>query len=311
MRKIEVVSYDPMWSEVFKQEAEIIKKVLGENCVEVYHIGSTSVPGLQAKPVIDMIAEAKDITTVDSANDAMKALGYEPKGEFGIPFRRYFQKGGDNRSHHLHVFEQGSPEIERHLKFRDWMRMHDGDRKAYGALKEQLARQHPHDIVRYCNGKDAFIAAIDEKACVPATPRLMQVCTDREWEEYHQLCAQLFDGLAIVYDCNHSSVTSKSHFHFVLYVGVKIVTAAQLEQLRQGEWAVRLFITRISERGNGYGTACMHLLERWMKQYGCKTVHLHASVSAVHFYRELGYVDMPWDGDVSIDPESVDLGKKL
>lgn len=311
MRIIQVVPYNPAWPEMFEAEAARIKQALGENCIEVYHIGSTSVPGLPAKPVIDMIPVVKDITKVDAANEAMKALGYEPQGEFGIPFRRYFQKGGDSRTHHVHIFEQGSPEIERHLKFRDWMRSHPEDACAYAELKQQLAQQFPHDFLGYCQGKDGFIGAIDAKAGMPKTPRLMQVCTEREWNEYHQLCAQLFEGLEVVYDPNHSSITSKKHFHFVLYVGVEIVTAAQLEQLSEREWAVRLLITHATERGKGYGTACIRLLERWIKQQGGTLIRLHSSAVAVNFYRELGYVDMPWDGDTSINPDAVDLGKVL
>jgi GrpB-like predicted nucleotidyltransferase (UPF0157 family) len=311
MRKIEVIPYNPLWPELFNSEAALIRKALGENCIEIYHVGSTAVPGLSAKPVIDMIPVVKDIIQVDFANDAMKALGYEPQGEFGIPFRRYFQKGGDNRTHHVHVFELGLPEIERHIRFRDWMRMHEGDRNAYGELKQHCALQFPYDSNGYCNGKDSFIRAIDEKAMTTKTPRLMFVCTDREWEEYHELCAQLFDGLEIVYDRNHPNFKNSDYFHFVLYVGTKIVTAAQLERLNEHEWAVRFLITRSNERGKGYGTVCMHLLEKWMKQQKANIIHLHAEREVGLFYRTLGYVDMPWTEDKSIDPDAIDLGKKL
>jgi len=117
MRKIEVVPYDPMWTKAFEQEAEALKKALGENCVEVHHIGSTSVSGLSAKPVIDMIPVVRDITKVDEANEAMKALGYDPQGEYGIPFRRYFQKGGNNRTHHAHVLNKVLQKLNAILNF--------------------------------------------------------------------------------------------------------------------------------------------------------------------------------------------------
>ncbi|WBV72346.1 GrpB family protein [Legionella pneumophila] len=156
-RLIEVVPYDSNWSIQFLQEAERIKKALSSNCIEIHHIGSTSVPDLAAKPVIDMIPVVLDITKVESANDSMRALGYETKGEYGIPFRRYFQKGGNQRTHQAHVFELGNPEIERHLKFRDWMRTHPEDRDAYARLKQDLARQHPNDITAYCLGKRTLL----------------------------------------------------------------------------------------------------------------------------------------------------------
>ena len=92
LKLIEVVPYEPNWPMEFEQEAGQIKKALGDNCIEIHHIGSTSIPNLAAKPIIDMIPVVLDISKVDSANAAMQALGYEAKGEYGMLFRRYFQK---------------------------------------------------------------------------------------------------------------------------------------------------------------------------------------------------------------------------
>jgi len=117
------------------------------NCIDVHHIGSTSVPGLAAKPVIDMVPVVRDIMDVEKSNHAMQQLGYEAKGEYGIPFRRYYQKGGEQRTHNVHVFEEGNPEIERHLKFRDWMISHADDRDAYAKIKQELAQKYPNDIM--------------------------------------------------------------------------------------------------------------------------------------------------------------------
>jgi GrpB-like predicted nucleotidyltransferase (UPF0157 family)/GNAT superfamily N-acetyltransferase len=312
MRLIQVVPYNSLWPEMFKEEAEKVKKALGENCVEIHHIGSTSVPGLAAKPVIDIIPVVRDITKVDEANERMMVLGYEAQGEFGIPFRRYFQKGGDDRTHNVHIFEQGSPEVDRHLKFRDWMRTHDDDRNAYAGLKHQLAKQFPHDTVGYCNGKDVFISDIDFKAGLSNQPRLMLVCTDREWEVYHTMRAQLlFAPQGVVYDRNHSSIINVSQYHFVLYVGTKIVSVAQVEKLAGTVFSLRSLATSPEERNKGYGSACMGLLEKWMKQQGCKIIKLHAALPAEEFYRSLGYVDMPFDSDMTILRKYIDLGKEL
>src|SRR5579862_3217593 len=141
---VKVLPYDPEWPHLFTKEAELIKDALGQNCIAIHHIGSTAVPGLSAKPVIDIIPVVKDILQVDKAILAMEKLGYEAKGEFGVPFRRYFQKAHHLRTHHVHIFEEGNPEIERHIKFRDWMRTHDNDREAYAKLKLQLAQQFPN-----------------------------------------------------------------------------------------------------------------------------------------------------------------------
>ena len=92
MRKIVVVDYHPEWAEAFEREAARIAEVLGENMVAIHHIGSTSVPGLCAKPIIDIMPVVRDIGAVDGCNAGFVALGYTPMGEFGIPGRRYFHK---------------------------------------------------------------------------------------------------------------------------------------------------------------------------------------------------------------------------
>jgi GrpB-like predicted nucleotidyltransferase (UPF0157 family) len=139
IRRIEVVEYDPSWPKLFELEAERIKQALGCNCIEIHHIGSTSIPGLSAKPVIDMLPVVRDIQEVDKATKVMESLGYEAKGEYGIAFRRYFQKGKNIRTHHVHVYQENDPEISRYLKFRDWMRSHPEDAKTYARLKQELA----------------------------------------------------------------------------------------------------------------------------------------------------------------------------
>lgn len=131
IRKIEVVEYNPNWPELFETEAKRIKEALGNNCIEIHHIGSTSIPRLSAKPVIDILPVVRDIREVDKTNKAMESLGYEAKGENGMAFRRYFQKGKNNRTHHVHVYQEADPEISRYLKFRDWMRSHASDAENY------------------------------------------------------------------------------------------------------------------------------------------------------------------------------------
>lgn len=162
---VNVVPYDPQWRERFVQEAAALRDIFGDLLVALHHIGSTSVPGLPAKPIIDMLPVVWDITRVDARNAAMMALGYEPMGEFGILGRRYFRKGGDHRTHQLHVFQYDNREaIDRHLAFRDYLRAHQDDAERYGALKVELARRHPTDIIAYMEGKDPFIKAMEHTA---------------------------------------------------------------------------------------------------------------------------------------------------
>ena len=164
MRKVEVVPYNHQWPQMFEDEASKIKTIMNEIMVEIDHIGSTSIPGMSAKPVIDILVEVNSIEKVDSYNQEMMDLGYDPKGENGIPNRRYFSKGGDNRTHHVHIFQSGNPEIARHLQFRDYLTAHPEDANLYSELKQSLAKQYPADIEQYILGKDKLVKELDEKA---------------------------------------------------------------------------------------------------------------------------------------------------
>lgn len=164
-RRIEVVPYDPNWLAMFDAEAEDIAVILGAELVAIHHIGSTSIPAIKAKPVIDLLVEVHDIEKMDDFNADMVALGYEPMGEYGIPGRRFFRKPDEfTRTHHVHVFGAGHPDIERHLDFRDYLIAHPEEAQAYSRMKEGLAREYPEDVERYTEGKDAFIKEIDAKA---------------------------------------------------------------------------------------------------------------------------------------------------
>jgi len=166
MRKVEIVPHDPQWRDAFEAEARHVAAALGENAAAIHHIGSTAIPNIYAKPVIDMLVEVGDITELDGQSSAMESLGYEVMGEFGIPGRRYFRKETPEgtRTHQIHAFEAGSAEAERHLAFRDYMIAHPGDALMYSELKRKLAEEHPQSIDGYMDGKDAFIKEIDRRA---------------------------------------------------------------------------------------------------------------------------------------------------
>ncbi len=164
-RQVVVVPYDPTWPARFEAEAARLRKVFGPLVCAVHHIGSTSVVGLPAKPIIDILLEVRDIQAVDACDAAMVALGYEPKGEYGIPGRRYFRKGQTRRTHHVHAFQHDNRvEIERHLAFRDYLRAHAAEAHRYAQLKQELARRHPRDIEAYMDGKDALVKELERRA---------------------------------------------------------------------------------------------------------------------------------------------------
>ncbi|MDF1540637.1 MAG: GrpB family protein [Candidatus Thorarchaeota archaeon] len=164
VRKIEIVPYNPEWPIKFEEEAELIHAILGNVLVEIHHVGSTAIPGMSAKPIIGMLPVVNDIQCVEEYNPQFIEEGYEPRGELGLPGRRYFSKGGDEISHHLHIYQVENPEIERHLAFRDYMIVYPNEVQAYEILKKRLARKFPSDINAYCDGKDAFIKERERRA---------------------------------------------------------------------------------------------------------------------------------------------------
>ncbi|WP_108649962.1 GrpB family protein [Dongshaea marina] len=157
-RVIEVVAFDEGWSRVFREERQQLRQVLGsDNLLAVHHIGSTSVAGLSAKPVIDMLLEVASLEKLDADTPRLESLGYHSRGEFGITGRRFFQKGDPNRTHHLHAFVRNDPNIERHLAFRDYLARFSEVREQYQALKLEGAALCENDIERYCDHKHDFI----------------------------------------------------------------------------------------------------------------------------------------------------------
>lgn len=166
IRKVEVVPHNPNWLNLFETESKQIAIALGENVIEINHVGSTSIETIYAKPIIDILVEVKSIAQVDDQNSSMQLFGYQCMGEFGIEGRRFFLK--DNlagiRTHHVHVFEADSSQITRHLAFRDYLDTHLEDAESYSILKRSLADKYPNDIERYMDGKHDLIQEIDRKA---------------------------------------------------------------------------------------------------------------------------------------------------
>lgn len=162
---VEVVAYDPAWPEAFEREADLLQDILGDNAVRIFHIGSTSVPGLRAKPILDILPVVASLERLDASAERLAALGYVAMGEYGIPGRRYFYKGGARRTHHLHAFGYDCTEhILRHVAFRDYLRRHEGVAAEYATLKTGLAAQYPDDIESYCDGKDGFVKRTEKAA---------------------------------------------------------------------------------------------------------------------------------------------------
>lgn len=165
VRVIEVVDYRPQWvADFVNEKAAIGQHFNSVNIASIHHIGSTSVKGLCAKPIIDILVEVYDLDTLDAQAANIELLGYEVKGEFGISGRRYFQKGGIQRTHQIHAFKVGSPGVERHLAFRDYLIAFPKIMLEYGAIKKEGVKLCNNNIEKYVAHKNHFIQFHEQQA---------------------------------------------------------------------------------------------------------------------------------------------------
>nr|WP_227001605.1 GrpB family protein [Pectobacterium parmentieri] len=135
----------------------LLQITLGQVISQIHHVGSTAVPGLAAKPAIDILLEVIDLNELDQLNDAMEYAGYTARGENGIPNRRYFTKGGDQRTHHVHAFVVGDTQIVKHVAFRDYLIKNKKSAKQYAEIKWAAVRESENDTHRYSALKTDFI----------------------------------------------------------------------------------------------------------------------------------------------------------
>src|SRR2546423_4459534 len=171
-RIIEEVPHDATaWRAAFESEARALEHVFAEALVAIHHVGSTSIPGLPAKPIIDLLVVLRETSVIGRFSSAMEALGYRDRGECldaeipGTPGRFYFSKDqGGKRTHHTHVCAVGHVEIADKLAFRDYLRTNPRRAAEYGALKHELARRYRLDNIGYMRGKDPLIRTILEEA---------------------------------------------------------------------------------------------------------------------------------------------------
>ncbi|WP_234040571.1 GrpB family protein [Micromonospora coerulea] len=166
--------YDPAWPVRYAEEAELLIHTLRDCLVAVEHVGSTSVPGLAAKPVIDILAAVRDFDGFSELVERLRGIGYTytPESEADDPSRRVFRKGPEDltrlRTHHLHITERDSHYWRRLIAFRDYLRSHPADADSYLALKRDLAARHAADSGCYTRDKRAFVREIERRAGIRA-----------------------------------------------------------------------------------------------------------------------------------------------
>lgn len=161
--RIEIVDYDPRWLVMYEDERARVAAALGTLAESIEHIGSTSVPGLSAKPIIDLLVAVARLGPVDLYVEPLARLGYTYFPVMGNAQRYAFGKG-DPHTHHLHIVQLGAEEYTRPLLFRDYLRTHPRDARRYDALKRTLAARFHDDRRAYLAGKSEFVRSIETRA---------------------------------------------------------------------------------------------------------------------------------------------------
>ncbi|OJJ22351.1 hypothetical protein BKI52_06625 [marine bacterium AO1-C] len=170
-KKVVVVDYDPAWAGQFEALHKVLAKHLGSDFLTIEHVGSTSIKGLKAKPIIDLdIVIADNDEVRNRVIDKLAQLGYIHRGDLGIEGREAFKRPTnqvpetpENTTwfvHHLYVCKEGNLALQNHLQFRDYLRSHPDEVTAYGNLKQTLAKKFPYNIDAYIDGKTDFITRI-------------------------------------------------------------------------------------------------------------------------------------------------------
>ena len=179
---IYIADYDPRWPQMFEDERTRIVDAIGEWAADVQHVGSTSIPGIAAKPIIDIAVHLH--TLVDALKcitPLVEHLQYECLGEFGIPDRIYFRKpttsplpgqshDGVGRTHQIHMYPLGHDQYAKQITFRDYLRAHPEATSEYEALKRELAVRHAGDIEAYAEAKSDFVQSILRSAALARSP---------------------------------------------------------------------------------------------------------------------------------------------
>lgn len=157
------VDHNPSWPLEFLEVSEEITSIMDKHLLKLHHIGSTAIPNLMAKPIIDILGVTGDFEKISSYKVQMQSRGFEFKGEFGISQRAYFSRS-QGIAVHLHIFPENHSQVTKHLLFRDYLLMHPEAVRAYQAKKEELLRLSPQSREVYQQGKEDLINQIMEAA---------------------------------------------------------------------------------------------------------------------------------------------------
>ncbi|MGO4666121.1 GrpB family protein [Bosea sp. 2RAB26] len=164
---VELHPHDPHWSDLAGREAQRLAEAIGPCLLTVHHVGSTAIPAIHAKPILDLLPVVGSLAAFDARQGELETLGYEWWGELGLAGRRYLTKADTEtgrRLVQLHCYPEGSPEITRHLAFRDYLRARPDIAAAYDRVKADCRNRHPDDSHAYGDCKDAWIRQAEADA---------------------------------------------------------------------------------------------------------------------------------------------------
>jgi len=167
--KVELVPHDPRWDRQAQEESELLAKVLGQLLKAVHPIGSTAIPTIVAKPILDLLPVVSSLSELDQLRERMAEIGYQWRGAYGLPGRRYFTKADPvtgRKRIHLHCYKVGSPEIDRHLAFRDYLLDRPDLARAYQQEKVRCQQIHPNDSQAYSQCKSDWIKRVEAEALI-------------------------------------------------------------------------------------------------------------------------------------------------
>ncbi len=289
-KEIEILDYNPEWPKAFKKEEVLIKNALGNLCFDIFHIGSTSVPQLSAKPIIDIIAVVKDITKIEGL---LEKVGYKYKGEYNLPLRSLYGKK-EKFTIYLHVHEKGSPEIELNLKFRDFLRDHFNEREEYNQIKQKAASEKGANILvstgitKYNLRKNNFIQRIIKASGFRGLcPRL---CTQTsEWDIYNSIINSDSNNIGLNKQSLQIYSDQNSDYHLVLYRGTEIVAAAQFDILDSRYGAIRFIGTKSQKKEDQYIHYFLKYIEKLSSRKNIKCITVLINEKDKDFFINLNY----------------------
>jgi GrpB-like predicted nucleotidyltransferase (UPF0157 family)/GNAT superfamily N-acetyltransferase len=314
LSSLSVVPYDPQWPQLFEAQATSIKATLMSLCLAIHHVGSTAIPGLAAKPKIDILLVIQDPVAV---RERLEGIGFQYRGEYNIPFHYGYSKRGD-ADVNLHAYEEGHPEIELNLTFRNYLRTHDHVRDAYAALKYELLRDaSSHEkkdspFSNYTLRKGDFIRQV-LKAAGFNQLRMLKCNDATEWSAAKHFRQTYFFDKVPMEDPYTWTFHHPDHVHFVLYQGVEVIGYAHIQLWPDQRSALRIIVVEPVHRKNGLGGQFLTMLEKWLRQQGRKSLHTESSPTAYPFYTKYGYTEMPFEDPDNhpTDPQDIPMGKRL